>query len=49
MSELKYNRSIGLLIKLICVLPISFLLEILASLFNAGGVIRIYAKKEEKV
>jgi len=47
MSELKYNRSIGLMIKLIIVLPISFLLEISASLFNTGGVIRIYAIKKD--
>lgn len=47
MSELKYNRSLSLMIKLIISLPISFLLEIIASLFKRGGVIRIYAIKKD--
>lgn len=44
-SELKYHRTLKLLLMLFVVLPISCVLEIIASLFNAGGIIRIFVIK----
>ena len=43
--ELKFNKTIPLLITTITVLPIAIIIELLSVLFKKGGVIRVYGKK----
>ena len=43
--ELKFNKTIPLLITTITVLPIAIIIELLSVLFKKGGVIRIYGRK----
>jgi len=44
-EELKFRRSIKLLLSVSAIIPIAFILEVIASLFQRGGVIRVYLKK----
>ena len=44
-SELKYRRKLTLLLSIFFALPVAFLLEIVASFFLKGGVIRIFCRK----
>ncbi len=43
-KELKYNNK-GLLFILLFVLPFAFVLEVIASVFHKGGIVRLYCKK----
>ena len=43
--ELKFNRTIPLLITTITVFPIAIIIELLSVLFKKGGIIRIYGRK----
>jgi 2-polyprenyl-3-methyl-5-hydroxy-6-metoxy-1,4-benzoquinol methylase len=45
--DLKNKRKTGILIGTAMVLPISFILEVLAVLFRKTGIIRLYFKKHE--
>jgi len=44
-SELKFRRTKCLIISILLVLPLAFFLELLAVIFNKGGVIRVYCKR----
>ena len=45
-EELKFRRTIKLLSSVLVILPVAFILELVASFFQRGGVIRLYLKKE---
>lgn len=45
MADLKHNRKKSLLVKVILSLPLAIILELTASMFKRGGIIRFYAVK----
>lgn len=47
-SELKFRRTKRLIISILLVLPLAIILELLAVIFNKGGVIRVYCKNMTK-
>ena len=46
--DLKEKRSLGLLISIIIIFPFAFVLECIASMNKKGGIIRYYARKNQK-
>lgn len=47
-SELKFRRTKRLVISILLVLPLAFFLELLAVIFNKGGVIRVYCNRSNQ-
>ena len=43
-SDLKFRRTKRLIISILLVLPLAIFLELLAVIFNKGGVVRVYCK-----
>jgi len=44
--DLKYRRTLLLMISVVCVAPLAFLAELIASCFGFGGIIRLYGRRK---